>query len=141
KGATWTSTGGAANDVSSVSVYRGREKVVVPAFPAGVVAARVVTRISQAGALGDPYGSGTRTIWWVYGVGPVKIVFDHAGGSHAPVTTMMLQSTNQQPQPPPTDLDYFPFTKGKTLTYRWTNSKYLTKPEVQQIKVDAVVNG
>jgi len=37
KGATWTSTGGAANDVSSVSVYRGREKVVVPAFPQGVV--------------------------------------------------------------------------------------------------------
>src|SRR5262249_12687297 len=84
---------------------------------------------------------GRRTFWWVYGVGPVKIVFDHAGGSHAPVTTVTLQSTNQQPAPTPTDLDYFPFTKGQTLTYRWTNTKYLKKPEVQQVKVDAVVNG
>src|SRR5262249_57307078 len=84
---------------------------------------------------------GRRTFWGVYGVGPVKIVFDHAGGSKAPVTSVMLQSTNQDPAPPPTDLDYFPFTKGQTLTYRWTNTKYLTKPEVQQVKVDAVVNG
>jgi len=141
QGLTWSSTGGAGNDVASTSTYLGQAPVTVPAFPQPVVAARVRTTISQAGALGDPYGSGTRTIWWVYGVGPVKIVFDHAGGSHAPVTTVMLQSTNQQPQSPPTDVDYFPFTKGKTLTYRWTNTKYLTKPEVQQVKVDAVVNG
>jgi hypothetical protein len=141
QGLSWSSTGGAGNDVASTSSYLGQAPVTVPAFPQPVVAARVRTTISQAGALGDPFGSGTRTIWWVYGVGPVKIVFDHAGGSHAPVTTVMLQSTNQQPASPPTDLDYFPFTKGKTLTYRWTNSKYLTKPEVQQVKVDAVVNG
>ena len=31
--------------------------------------------ITQVGALGDPYGSGVRTVWWVYGVGPVKISF------------------------------------------------------------------
>jgi hypothetical protein len=141
QGVTWTSTGGAGNDVASTSTYLGQAPVTVPAFPQPVVAARVRTTISQAGALGDPFGSGTRTIWWVYGVGPVKIVFDHAGGNHAPVTTIMLQSTNQQPLPPPTDLDYFPFTKGQTLKYRWTNTKYLTKPEVQQVKVDAVVNG
>ena len=86
QGLTWSSTGGAGNDVASTSSYLGQAPVTVPAFPQPVQAARVRTTISQAGALGDPYGSGTRTIWWVYGVGPVK-------------------------------------------------------PEVQQVKVDAVVNG
>ena len=141
RGLTWTSAGGAANDVSGSSVYLGQGPVTVPAFPQPVMAARVKTTISQAGALGDPYGSGTRTIWWVYGVGPVKIEFDHAGGNHAPVTTILLQSTNQQPAPPPTDVDYFPLTKGRSLTYRWTNTKHLTKPEVEQFSVDAVQNG
>jgi hypothetical protein len=141
KGLTWSSTGGAGNDVASQSTYLGQGPVSVPAFPQPVKAALVRTTITQAGALGDPYGSGTRTIWWVYGVGPVKIEFQHAGGSHAPVTEVVLQSTNQQPQPPPTDVDYFPFTKGQTLTYRWTNTKHLKKPEVEQFKVDAVANG
>ncbi len=127
KGATWTSTGGAANDVSSVSVYRGREKVVVPAFPQGVVAARVVTRITQAGALGDPYGSGTRTVWWVYGVGPVRIA--------------ELQSTTQAPLPAVTDDDFFPLAKDSTLAFRWTNTKHLKTPETDRFVVDAVVNG
>ena len=53
------------------------------------------SQITQAGALGDPYGSGVRTTWWVYGVGPVKVVFQHSGGSGAPVTAAELQSTNQ----------------------------------------------
>ena len=68
-----------------------------------VVAAKISSQITQAGALGDPYGSGIRTIWWVYGVGPVKVVFQHAGGTDAPVTTAVLQTTNQTPQPPPPD--------------------------------------
>ncbi len=25
-------------------------------------------------------GSGVRTVWWVYGVGPVRIAFEHTGG-------------------------------------------------------------
>ena len=49
-----------------------------------------------------------RTVWWVYGVGPVKVEFHHAGGASAPVTTSVLQSTNLTPLPPPTDIDYFP---------------------------------
>lgn len=141
KGATWTSSGGAANDVTSTSTYKGRERVVVPAFPDGVVAAKVESRITQAGALGDPYGSGTRTTWWVYGVGPVKIEFDHSGGSSAPVTTVDLQSTNQTPLPPPTDADFFPLVKGTTMNFSWTNTKYMRTPEVDQFVVDAVVNG
>jgi hypothetical protein len=106
-----------------------------------VLAARVVTKITQAGALGDPYGSGTRTIWWVYGVGPVKIEFDHAGGSSAPVTTAALQTTNQTPLALPGDSDFFPLNKGETLAYRWTNTKHLKQPEVDRFTVDAVVNG
>ena len=90
KGAEWTSTGGAQGDVSSVSRNAGQEQVTVPAFPTPVTATKVVTTVTQAGALGDPYGSGTRTVWWVFGVGPVKITFQHAGGAAAPVTTAVL---------------------------------------------------
>ena len=73
KGATWTSSGGAGNDVASTSRYLGTEDITVPAFDHPVTAAIVRSDITQAGALGDPYGSGIRTIWWVYGVGPAKI--------------------------------------------------------------------
>ena len=141
QGLTWASTGGAANDVSSTSSYLGHEKVVVPAFPNGITAAKVVTRITQAGALGDPYGSGTRTIWWVYGIGPVKIEFDHAGGGAAPVTTAELQTTSLTPAALPDDTDFFPLTKGKNFAYRWTNTKHLRTPEIDRFTIDAVVNG
>src|SRR4051812_35425372 len=73
KATRWNALGGASNDVSSASRYIGREKVVVPAFASGVVAARVDSDITQAGAIGDPFGSGVRSVWWVRGVGPVKI--------------------------------------------------------------------
>jgi hypothetical protein len=140
KGATWSSTGGAQNDVGSSSEYLGTEQITVPAFPSPVTAAKVRSDITQAGAIGDPYGSGVRTIWWVYGVGPVKIEFDHAGGANAPVTTAVLQSTNLTPKPPPADDDWFPLKKGLTSTYRWTNKKYLPQPEVEKFSVAAVVN-
>src|SRR6266516_4792866 len=90
---SWSATGAAQNDVSSVNDYLGVESITVPAFPQPVVAAKIRSQITQAGALGDPYGSGIRTTWWVYGVGPVKVVFQHAGGTNAPVTTTVLQST------------------------------------------------
>lgn len=141
KGTTWPGTGGAQGDVSASSTYLGVEQVTVPAFSGPVAAAKVRSTITQAGALGDPYGSGTRTVWWVYGVGPVKIEFQHAGGTGAAVTSVMLQSTNQTPQAPPSDVDYFPLTKGQTLTYRWTNTKHLAQPEVERFTTDAVANG
>jgi hypothetical protein len=140
KGITWTSTGGASDDVSSTSSYLGTAQVTVPAFAHPLTAAVVQTKITQAGALGDPYGSGTRKVWWVAGVGPVKIEFDHAGGSDAPTTTAVLDDTNQTPSPPPPDVDYLPFTKGASLTYRWTNTKHLKTPEVEKFTVDALVN-
>jgi hypothetical protein len=141
KGLSWSSTGAANNDVASSSDYLGLEPVSVPAFPQPVMAAKVRSEITQAGALGDPYGSGVRTIWWVYGVGPVKIVFEHAGGTNAPVTTSVLQSTTLTPAPVPDDSPYFPLKKGVTGTYRWTNTKHLAQPEVEKISVDAVANG
>jgi hypothetical protein len=133
----WTSTGGAQGDVSSASRYAGQEQVVVPAFPGPVTAAKVVSTITQAGALGDPYGSGTRTVWWVYGVGPVKMTFVHAGGAGAPVTTAVLESTNQAPKSLPDDANYFPLVLGKTLTYSSWNSKHMAKPEVEQFTIDS----
>jgi hypothetical protein len=140
KGTTWNSTGGFQNDITSNSTYRGTEQITVPAFPMPVTAAKVQTQITQAGALGDPYGSGVRTIWWVYGVGPVKVEFEHAGGN-APITTSVLQSTNQTPLPPPPDGDYFPLTPGTKLKYQLTNTKHLVKPSVTSFAVDQVSNG
>lgn len=140
RGATWTSTGGAEGDVTSVSQYLGKEPVTVPAFPSPVVAAKVRTDVTQAGAIGDPFGSGVRTVWWVYGVGPVKVVFEHAGGADAPVTTSVLVGTNQLPVMPPPDENYFPLEKGKKMRYRWTNTKHLKQPSVQVFTVDETLN-
>jgi hypothetical protein len=140
QGTAWTSTGGGQNDVASASQYLGLERVIVPAFPHGVIAAAVRTNIAQAGAIGDPYGSGVRTIWWVLGVGPVKIVFQHDGGTGAPVTLAVLESTNLVPKPSQADLDYFPLHQGQKSTYRWTNSRHLAQPEVETISTDVVVN-
>lgn len=140
QGARWAAAGGAQGDVSSVSDYVGTERVTVPAFPEPVLAAKVRSEVTQAGAIGDPYGSGVRTVWWVYGVGPVKIVFEHAG-SDAPITTFALVETNQTPKPPPPDANYFPLVKDATAKYRWTNSKHMRKPSVQQVTVAEVVNG
>jgi hypothetical protein len=141
KGTSWNATGGFQHDVTSSNDYLGTERITVPAFADPVVAAKIRSQITQAGALGDPYGSGVRTVWWVYGVG-VKVLFQHAGGTGAPVTTVLLQSTNQTPQMPPADADYFPMQVGLHGTYRWTNKRYFKqKPEVEKFNVDQASNG
>jgi hypothetical protein len=127
--------------VQATSTYVGTERVVVPAFPDGVVAAKVRQDVAQAGALGDPYGSGIKTVWWVYGVGPVKVLFQHDGGTTAPVTTSVLLETSLTPKPQPSDVNWFPIQKGLKGTYRWTNAKHLTKAEVSTFEVDQVANG
>ena len=139
KGTSWTSAGGAQGDVTSTSDYLGVERVTVPAFPEGVPAAKVRAEVTQAGAIGDPYGSGVRTVWWVYGVGPVKVVFQHTGGG-APISTSVLLSTNQSAKPPPPDARYFPLVKGAKLRYGWTNSKHMQKRSVQEVTTDVVAN-
>ena len=140
-GTSWNATGAAANDVTSSNDYVGTEQLTVPAFPRPVTAAVIQSQITQAGALGDPYGSGVRTTWWVYGVGPVKIQFRHAGGSGAAVTTALLQSTNQTAQAPPGDAAYFPMKAGLKGKYSWTNAKHFKKPEIQTFSVDQAANG
>src|SRR5829696_6902749 len=140
KGTSWASTGGAQGDVTSTSDYLGTERVVVPAFPDGVRAAKVRTEVTQAGAIGDPYGSGIRMVWWVYGVGPVKVVFQHTGGG-APVATSVLVTTNQTAKAPPPDGRYFPLVRGGKLKYSWTNTKHLQRPSAQEVTTEAVSNG
>ena len=141
QGTSWSTTGGSQNDVASTNSYLGTEMVTVPAFPQPVPAAKIRSQVTQAGAIGDPYGSGIRTVWWVYGVGPVKVEFDHAGGSPAPVTTAVLVTTNQTPQTAPGDANYFPLKVGLKGTYSWTNPKYLRKPVVESYSIDQAANG
>jgi hypothetical protein len=137
QGTTWSSTGGASNEVTSTSSYLGLELVKVPAFPSGVVAAAVRSQIALGGTFGDDYGSGTRTTWWVYGVGPVKVEFDHVDGS---VSDVSLLQTNLTPMPALPDQNYFPLTQGLAGTYKWTNSKHLRQPEIEKVSIDAVSN-
>ncbi len=157
-GLSWSATGGAQNDVTSTNDYEGTESITVPAFPMPVMAAKVSSQITQAGALGDPYGSGIRTTWWVYGVGPVKVVFQHAGGADAAITTAELQSTNQTAAAPPPDPAYFPMKVGLKGTYSWANPRYFkskatctklscsatggkSTPEVEKYTMDQAANG
>ena len=141
RGTSWSSTGGFQNDVASSSDYLGTELVSVPAFSHPVRAAKIRADVSQAGAIGDPYGSGVRTVWWVYGVGPVKLLFRHGGGSHPPTTTAELLSTTLTPKAPPPDTNYFPLIPGLKGKFRWTNARYFKQPEVQSFKVDQAANG
>ena len=140
KGTTWTSKGGANGDVTSDNRYLGRELITVPAFPQPVLAAKVRSDITQAGAIGDPYGSGVRTVWWVYDVGPVMIQFQHAGGTNAPVTTAVLQSTSLTPSAPPSDANYFPLAQGTKHRYSWTNPKHLKTASIQEMTVSQTAN-
>ncbi|MGE4427128.1 MAG: hypothetical protein AB7G37_11810 [Solirubrobacteraceae bacterium] len=136
-GGSWSSTGGQGGDVASSSRYAGRERVVVPAFPRGIYAAKVVTEIAQAGAIGDPYGSGTRTTWWAFGVGPVRTVIAHAGGQ---VTRSELQSTNLTPRSAPSDRGYLPLIEGDVMRFSYRNSRHLRKPSRQRFTVARVAN-
>ena len=133
----WSSVGGANSEVSSDSRYLGREKVTVPAFPGGVTASVVESDVTQAGALGDPFGSGVRTVWWVRGVGPVKVLFRHGDGS---LTTAALHATNLVPRAAPSDDSLLPLNRGDTMTLRWRNTRHMPRWSTQRFKVAEVVN-
>lgn len=137
QGDTWNATGGGSNEVTTTSQYLGLRVVKVPAFPKGILAVAVRTSIALAGTPGDDYGSGVRTVWWVRGIGPVLVIFDHVDGS---VTTASLLGTNLKPAATAPDQDYFPLKQGLTGRYRWTNTKHLKQPEVERITVAAVAN-
>jgi hypothetical protein len=137
RGTRWGAQGGANNDVASNNRYAGRHKVTVPAFPAGIQAAKVESQVTQAGALGDPFGSGVRTVWWVRGVGPVRIDFRHASGE---LSRAELQSTNLSPRPLPSDVNLLPLNRGDRATFRWRNSRHMRKWSTQRFDVSQVVN-
>jgi hypothetical protein len=137
RGTRWNSLGGADNDVAASNRYLGRQKVAVPAFPAGIMTAKVESDVSHAGALGDPYGSGLRTVWWAYGVGPVKIVFQHAGGE---TTTSVLRSTTLPARALPTDESFMPLAEGARVRFRWRNDKHMKQWSRQQFTTSAVVS-
>ena len=138
RGSVWTSLGGQANDVVSVNRFPRVERVATPAFPRGVFAARVDSDITQAGAIGDPFGSGRRTVWWVYGVGPVKIEFSHAGGE---TSRADLVATNLAPRTRPPDTAFLPLVQGRTLKFRYTNNRYMRKASRQDVTIAQVRNG
>jgi hypothetical protein len=141
-GAQWggNGVGGAYGDVSSQNEFLGVRTVRTPAFPHGVDAVAESSSITAQGDLGDPYGSGTRTTYWVYGVGPVKIVFVHSGGANPPLTVVNLDSTNLKPLRMPPLQDYFPLTEGMKSTYQWTNRKHLPQPEIEKVSIAAAEN-
>jgi hypothetical protein len=137
QGTTWTATGGGDNSVTSVNQYLGMREVNVPAFPHGASAAVVRSQIALAGTPGDDFGSGNRTTWWVYGVGPVRVEFDRVDGS---VAVAELQSTSLKPLKARSDANYFPMNVGVKGTYKWTNSKHLKQPEIETVAVAAAAN-
>jgi hypothetical protein len=134
---SWNSLGGAGNDVGSSSRYLGLRTVKIPAFPNGATAALVESQITQAGALGDPYGSGVRRVWWVRGIGPVKVDFFHSSGE---TESSELISTNLTRRVPPPDANYLPVNRGDRAVFRWRNSRWMKKWSKQQFDVTDVVN-
>ena len=136
-GTRWNTVGGANNDVASRNRYAGRAKVTVPAFPQPLDAAVVESSVTQTGALGDPYGSGSRTVWWVRGVGPVRIVFRHSGGQ---ISEAVLRSTTLTPKPLPPDTNLLPLNLGDSMTFRWRNDRHLKQWSTQRLSVSDVVN-
>ncbi len=137
QGTIWTATGGGDGTVTSGNRYLGLREVTVPAFPKGILAAAVRSRLALAGTPGDDYGSGTRTTYWAYGVGPVKVVFDHLDGS---VTNAELIATNQVAKRPRPDVNYFPMAVGLEGRYEWTNREHLGHPEIEQLDVAAALD-
>ena len=137
EGTRWSSLGGAANDVASANRYVGHVKVKVPAFPAGVDAARVDSEVTQAGAIGDPFGTLTRTVYWVRGVGPVRVVLKHASGE---TSSADLTETNLRPKALPSDQNLLPLNRGDKGTLRWRNSKWMKAWSTQSYEVSDVLN-
>ena len=136
-GTRWNAIGGASNEVASANRYAGRETIAVPAFPGGVETARVESDVSHTGALGDPFGSGSRTVWWAYGVGPVRVVLRHAGGE---TSVSELQSTTLAPQALPSDENLMPLGEGRRASFRWRNNKHMRRWSRQRFTVERVVN-
>ena len=112
QGTRWNSLGGAGNDVGIGNRYVGHEKVVVPAFPEGVEAAKVEAEITQAGAVGDPFGWGV-----AHGlVGARRRAGEdrHAPRAAARSARRSCSRRTSKPLPLPADVNLLPLNRGDT---------------------------
>jgi hypothetical protein len=76
-------------------------------------------------------------VWWVRGVGPVRIVMHHAAGE---TSESELLSTNLTPLPAPSDANLLPLNRGDSANFRWRNSRHMKKWSRQSFSVAEVVN-
>ena len=137
QGARWSAVGGADNDVASVNRYLGQRAGRRARVPGGRRDGAVESDVTHAGALGDPFGSGLRTVWWAYGIGPVKIVFQHSGGE---TSLSELQSTNARPAPAAARRQRAAVHRGQRATFRWRNNRHMRRWSRQRFKVAGVLN-
>ena len=89
--------------------------------------------ITQAGALGDPFGTGVRTVWWVYGVGPVRIAFEHTGGetsfAQLAATTLAPRALPERREPDAAQ------ASATSSRFRWRNDKHMKRWSTQRFEV------
>jgi hypothetical protein len=78
-----------------------------------------------------------RTVWWVRGVGPVKVLFRHGDGS---LSRAELHNTNLVPLAAPSDDSLLPLNRGDTMRLRWRNDRHMRKWSTQRFTVAEVVN-
>ena len=70
-----------SNDVVAANRYIGHERVTIAGVPGRRSTRPRSSRWSRRRARWATRSeSGVRTVWWVYGVGPVQIAFEHTGG-------------------------------------------------------------
>ena len=123
QGTRWNSLGGAGNDVARGAATSGSEKIVVPAFPQGVEAAKVEGEVTQAGAVGDPFGCGRAHR--LVGARRRPGEDHHAPRGRRALPRRRCSRTNLKPLPLPADVNLLPLNRGDTATFRWRNSKHM----------------
>ena len=113
-GDTWTQEG--KWDTQMETTLAGYEQVVVSAgtFPASLKHKTVFVDANAGSDLKNSLVNGTRYLWFVKGVGPVKMRYEHANGV---VTEAELLEYNV----PIKGDAYFPLEVGNQWTYKWQN--------------------
>ena len=138
---TWTSTGGATRTTCQKAPhFPWRAQNHGPRLPRARRGRWGTDADRQAGAQGDPYGSGTRTVWWSLRRRPLMITFQHAGRRQSARDD--VDPAEHEPQAAATAWRHrlLPLHEGLKLTYSWTNTETPAHTRGQTFTVDAVVN-